>query len=161
MEHYAVDWTEWLVHTVMFWEPDNKVKGRVLRAIHTCGVYVLLTLIVVSHTLYPAFWLQTLLFGFCILVWIQHVVTNGCVISKVEQRLLEDTQSFIDPYLDLFHIEATPASKSGLLTLGSTVVVFMMGLEWVSRVHHKLIGVMGLIVSSIPHTLPVLSSPLI
>jgi hypothetical protein len=148
METYAVEWTEWAVHTLMFWETDDTRKGKIVRALHHFGTYALITLIVVSHTIYPAFWLQTLLYFFCVMVWMQHVLTNGCVISKVEQKLLGDKESFIDPYLELFHIEATDDSKSGLLTLGSTIAVLMMTLEWFSRVHHKILSQVPALVAS-------------
>jgi len=139
MQHYAVDWTEWAVHRAFFWESDNAKKGRILRAMHHAGVYALITLIIVSHTIYPAFWLQTALLSFCIVVWIQHMLTRGCVISKVEQKLLEDESSFMDPFLELFQIEATEFSKQGILMLGSSVLILLLSLEWVGRVFHKLI----------------------
>lgn len=139
MQHYAVDWTEWLVHRVFFWEKDDAKKGRIVRALHHAGVYALATLIIVSHTIYPAFWLQTALFGFCVLVWIQHMVTHGCIVSKVEQKLLKDESSFLDPFLELYGIEANEPSKQGILMLGSSLVVFFMSLEWVARVFHKVI----------------------
>lgn len=153
MEKTAVDWTEWIVHRFFFWEEDDAKKGRILRAIHHAGTYILLTLIAVSHILYPAFWLQTLILGFCILVWIQHVLTHGCVISKVEQRLLKDESSFVDPYLELFGIEATEKSKQGILILGSTIGVAVLSLEWVSRLSHKVIPILK---SQIPAVPPVL-----
>jgi hypothetical protein len=138
MEQTATDWTEWVIHRVFFWESDNAKKGRIVRAIHHAGTIALGTLIVISHTLYPAFWLQTVLLGFCLLVWVQHILTNGCVLSKVEQKLIGDETSFLDPFLDLFHIEATEQSKRGILILGSTLSVAMLSLEWISRVVHKL-----------------------
>jgi hypothetical protein len=162
MQHYAVDWTEWIVHRMFFWESDDAKKGRIVRAIHHAGVYALLTLIVVSHTIYPAFWLQTLLLGFCVLVWIQHMVTHGCVISKVEQKLLKDESSFLDPFLELFQIEASENSKQGILMLGSSLFVFLMSLEWISRVFHKLIPFARaqlLAVSSVAHIPLLTSSP--
>lgn len=139
MEQTATKWTEWLVHRVLFWETDDAKKGRILRGIHHAGVFALGTLIVVSHTLYPALWLQTILLAFCLLVWAQHVLTNGCLLSKVEQKLIGDETSFLDPFLELFHIEATEQSKRGILILGSTVVVGMLSMEWVARVIHKLV----------------------
>ena len=154
MQHYAVEWTEWSVHKVFFWEKDDAKKGRVIRAIHHAVVYALATLIIVSHTIYPAFWFQTIMLGICLLIWIQHIVTRGCVISKVEQKLLKDESSFVDPFLDLFQIEATEVSKQGILMLGSTVVVALLSLEWVSRVFHKLIPFVRAqlqVVSSIAH----------
>lgn len=162
MQHYAVDWTEWIVHRVLFWETDDAKKGRLLRAIHHAGVYSLLTLIIVSHTIYPAFWLQSCLLFFCIGVWIQHITTHGCVISKVEQKLTKDESSFLDPFLDLYGIEATELSKQGILMLGSTLGVFFMTLEWVARVFHKIIPFVRAqlqVVSSIAHIPLQTSSP--
>ena len=152
-----MDWTEWLVHRVFFWEEDDGKKGRIVRALHYAGTYILGTLIIVSHVLYPAFWLQTLLLGFCTLVWIQHVLTRGCVISKVEQRLLKDESSFIDPYLELFGIEANEKSKQGILILGSTVVVGILTLEWISRLSHKLIPLLKSQLTAVPQALHTLA----
>jgi hypothetical protein len=139
MEQTATEWTEWLVHRIFFWETDDAKKGRIVRTIHHAVMFGLSTMILVSHTVYPAFWLQTLVLGFCFLIWGQHVLTNGCVLSKVEQKLIGDETSFVDPFLDLFHVEANEASKRGIVILGSTLVVSLLSLEWVSRVFHKLI----------------------
>jgi len=139
MQTYAVDWTEWVVRRAFFWESDDAKKGRFLRVLHHAGVYALATLILVSHTIYPAFWLQSILLGFCILVWIQHIVVRGCVISKVEQKLIGDETSFLDPFLEMFDIDATEYSKQGILMFGSTLGVAILSLEWISRVFHKVI----------------------
>jgi len=162
MQHYAVDWTEWIVHRMFFWESDDAKKGRIVRALHHAGVYALVTLIIVSHTIYPAFWLQTCLLFFCILVWIQHMVTHGCVISKVEQKLLKDESSFLDPFLELYQIEATENSKQGILMLGSSLLVFMLSLEWIARAFHKLIPFVRAqlqVASSVVHIPLPMSSP--
>ena len=156
MEKTAVDWTEWIVHRIFFWEEDDGKKGRILRAIHHAGTYVLLTLIIVSHVLYPAFWLQTLLLGIYSLVWIQHILTHGCVISKVEQRLLKDESSFVDPYLEIAGIEANEKSKQGILILGSTLTIAMLTLEWLSRAVHKIMPILRSQIPTVPpflHTL--------
>jgi hypothetical protein len=156
MEKTAVDWTEWLVHRVLFWEEDDAKKGRILRTLHHAGTYILFTLIMVSHVLYPAFWFQTIILGFCSLVWIQHVLTHGCVISKVEQRLIKDESSFVDPYLEMFGIEADEKSKQGILILGSTLGVAILTLEWISRLSHKVIAILRShlpVVSPVLHTL--------
>jgi len=163
MEQTATEWTEWLVHRVLFWESDDAKKGRILRAIHHSGVVVLGTMIVISHTLYPAFWLQTILLGFCLLVWVQHVLTNGCVLSKVEQKLIKDESSFLDPILEMFHVDATEQSKRGILILGSTLVVTLLTMEWFARVMHKVIPFVQGRVGAFASTLripPPLSSPL-
>lgn len=147
MESIAVEWTEWIVDRIMFWESDKKRKARILRAVHHFLSYGLLILIIVSHTLYPAFWLQTILLFVCGLVWVQHVVTNGCVISKVEQKWLEDESSFIDPFLELVHADIPNSSKPGILILGSTLAVFMLSLEWIARVIHMMLKLVPVSVS--------------
>lgn len=161
MEQYAVDWTEWAVHHILFWESDDKKKGRIVRALHHFGTYALVTLVIISHTIYPTFWFQTCVVFFYGIIWIHHVLTNGCVVSKVEQRLIGDNNSFVDPYLELFNIEADEKSKQGILILGSTLCISLLSLEWVSRLFHKIIVLLksqSLIGSSIPNTLQQLSS---
>jgi hypothetical protein len=158
MEKTAVDWTEWLVHRVFFWEDDDGKKGRIVRTLHHAATYILGTLIIVSHVIYPAFWLQTILLGFCTIVWIQHVLTHGCVISKVEQRLLKDEVSFLDPYLEIFGVEVNEKSKQGILIMGSTLSVGILTLEWVSRLSHKLIPLLKSQLSAVPPVLHTLAT---
>lgn len=139
MEQYAVEWTEWAVHKILFWETDNVKKGHILRMVHHAMTYGLITLTIIAHTIYPAFWLQTYVLFLCVFAWIQHILTNGCVLSKVEQKLIGDESSLIDPILELFSIEASEQSKRGILTFGSTIAVSTMTLEWIARASHKII----------------------
>ena len=139
MESFATEWTEWAVHKVLFWEEDPVRKGKLVRYIHDFLSNTMIVLIVISHTLYPAFWLQTIVLFICVIVWLQHLVCNGCVISKVEQKLIGDTRSFAAPFLEVFHIEPTKELGSAMIIMGSTLVVFFLGLEWIARIHHKLI----------------------
>lgn len=132
MEETAVNWTEWLVKRIF--GDDNEKTGRIVRAIHAGVTYTALALVVLSFTLLPALWLQTVLLGFCGAVWAQHILFHGCVFSKVEQRLLKDETSFLDPYLELFDVEATERSKQGILMMLSTVGMLMFSLAWGSRV---------------------------
>jgi hypothetical protein len=141
MESFAIEWTEWAVHKVLFWEEDPVRKGKLVRYIHDFLSNTMIILIVISHTLYPAFWLQTIVLCICVVVWLQHLVCNGCVISKVEQKLIGDTRSFAAPFLEVFHIEPTKELGSAMIIMGSTLVVFFLGLEWIARIHHKLLPV--------------------
>ena len=139
MEETAVNWTEWAVHRILYWEEDNGKKGRLVRAIHTGFSYVVLLMVVLSFTLLRSFWVQTLLLGICGLVWVQHMLFHGCVFSKVEQRLLEDESSFLDPFLELFGVEATERSKQGILMMLSTVGMVMFTLAWGGRVQSEIL----------------------
>lgn len=131
MEETAVNWTEWVVKRIL--GEDDAKTGRIVRALHAGVTYITLILVVLSFTLIPAFWFQTLLLIVCGLVWAQHILFHGCVFSKVEQRLLKDETSFLDPYLELFDVEATERSKQGILMMLSTIGMTMFTLAWGGR----------------------------
>lgn len=118
---------------------DTEKTGRIVRAIHTGFTYVSLMLVAVSFTLYPAFWFQTVMFALCGAVWAQHILFHGCVFSKVEQRLLKDDTSFLDPYLELFDVEATERSKQGILMMLSSVGITMFSLAWGGRLVREIL----------------------
>ena len=139
MEETAVNWTEWVIHRIFYWEEDNAKKGRLVRAIHTGTSYVILLMVVLSFTLLRAFWIQTILLGICGLIWLQHILVHGCVFSKVEQRLLEDETSFLDPFLELVGVEANERSKQGILMMLSTIGMAMFTLAWVGRVQSEIV----------------------
>jgi hypothetical protein len=130
----VTDWVEWMLHKVMFWEGDNGRKGRILRAIHHLMSYAMLTLILVSHTIYPALWFQTILVVAVGLTWIQHLVLRGCVFTRVEQRLLGDQDNFWDPYVELMGIKPSNDVNTAVLITVSTVGFTLMGLEWTSNI---------------------------
>ncbi len=137
MQATALEWTEWTVNTLMFWEPDEKKRAKIVRAAHHFLSYGLITMIIVSHTIYPAFWLQSFILVVCMMVWTHHVLTGGCIISKLEQKWLGDNESFVDPFLVLFNIRlAEDDDRSGFVTLASTFAVFFLMLEWLSRASH-------------------------
>ena len=50
MEETAVNWTEWVIHRIFYWEEDNAKKGRIVRAIHTGTSYVILLMVVLSFS---------------------------------------------------------------------------------------------------------------
>lgn len=123
-----------MLHKVLFWESDKGRKGRILRAVHHLLSYAMLTLIIVAHTLYPALWFQTLLVVAVGVVWIQHMVLRGCVFTRVEQRLLGDTDSFWDPYIELIGIRPSQDVNTAVLITVSSVGFALMGLEWTSNI---------------------------
>ena len=61
--------------------------------------------------------------------------------SKVEQKLIGDSTSFIDPVLQLFKLEPTQELTIFTLIVISTMATNILWLEWIARVHHKLFPV--------------------
>jgi len=138
MEAWAVEHWEWAVHKMIFWETDDAQKGRIIRVIHYFLGYALIFLVAFSHLIYPAFWLQTVTLFLVTSVWLQHITCNGCVSSKVEQKLIGDNTSFIDPILQLFKLEPSQELTIFTLIVISTMATNILWLEWIGRLHHKL-----------------------
>ena len=162
MEESAVNWTEWAVKRVFFWEEDETKVGKLVRAVHAGFTYMMLLLIALSFTLLPAFWFQTILLCIAGAVWLQHILFHGCVFSKVEQRLLKDETSFLDPYLGLFGVEANERSKQGILMMLSTVGFSLFTLAWGGRVVREILPLLTAQVRAAApglHIPPQLSSP--
>lgn len=159
MEETAVNWTEYLVKRIF--GDDEEKTGRIVRAIHHGASYMLMLCVLMSFTLIPALWFQTLMLGVCGLIWAQHILLHGCLISKVEQRLLKDETSFLDPYLQLFGVEASERSKQGILMMLSSVGISMFTLAWGSRVMREVLPQLSVQVRAVApalHIPPVLSS---
>jgi hypothetical protein len=89
--------------------------------------------IILVHTIIPSYILLCIVYLFCFLIWIQHITTGGCISSKLEQRLIGDNNSFVDPILEVFNIPITPQTTSGIVVMGSTLVMFMLSLELCAR----------------------------
>ena len=130
----SVELAEQFFRFIFFWEKDDTRIGHLIRWIHHAVMYCILVMIIVTHTLLPESFVLLLSVYICVvLIWIQHIVTGGCLVSKVEQKLLKDTNSFVDPFLELFHIPITPESTVGVTIMGSTLVVVMLELEVFAR----------------------------
>lgn len=128
------DLIETCICSVMFWENDKKRIGNILRVCHHAFMYLLLAAIIISHTLLPSsFLLLVVVYIICVTIWLQHIITGGCIISKIEQKLLEDDHSFVDPFLKIFNIPITRETTIGITVMGSTTVVALLGLEVFSR----------------------------
>jgi hypothetical protein len=125
--------TETLLRWMFFWERDDKTLGKFIRFLHHAVIYTALVVYVIIHTIHPSYILLCFFWAFALLVWVQHVVTGGCIFSKIEQKLVGDTQSFVDPILAAFHMPVTPETTSGIVTMGSSCVMVLLTFELVCR----------------------------
>jgi uncharacterized membrane protein YozB (DUF420 family) len=51
----------------------------------------------------------------------------------------------VAPILEAFHLEPTQELAVATVIMGSTLGVFILGLEWIARVHHKLVPLAALL----------------
>ena len=114
---------------------DDEILGEIIYTLHTFGTLTLLTLIVVSHTIYPVFWFQFAIFCFVFCIWIQHILLNTCIITCLESKFIKDHNRvmLIDGILKLLGMPITAETQSGLMLLWSTGFVIFLGLELIAR----------------------------
>jgi hypothetical protein len=132
-QEYLLNIIEPLFKKLFFWETDPIRIGKLIRLLHTNSVYILFFSIIAVHTVIPSYFLLLIIYIIYFFVWVHHILTGGCIISKLEQRLIGDSNSFIDPILEVFNIPVTPQTTSGAVIMGSTIVLFMMTLELSAR----------------------------
>jgi len=123
-----------LAHMLFFWETNPVRIGKIIRFIHNVGMIALFVVFVIVQTVFPSFVMLFVVWLLLVAICAQHIVFGGCVVSKLEQRLIGDSSSFIDPLLELFNIPISPESTAGIVTLGSSTMVVLVGFQLVSRV---------------------------
>jgi hypothetical protein len=130
-----VDGLEVFVRCFYKWLTDkDEILGKITYTIHLFGFYTLLVLIVIGHTVYPVFWFQAFVFGFLVLVWIQHILLKTCVFTSLEHRFMgPDSSVMIDVLLELAGIPIQKETRMGVTVLLSTAGVVFLGLELLAR----------------------------
>ena len=118
---------------LIFWENDPVRIGKVIRLLHHTFMYMLFGSFILVHTVFPSFFLLCVLYIFCVFIWLHHIITGGCIISKLEQKLIGDRVSFIDPMLELFHIPITRESTVGVTIMFSSLAILILTLEIMCR----------------------------
>jgi len=77
---------------------DGEVLGYILGVLHIMIGTTIPIMVVISNSIYPAFWFQCLAFGIVLLVWLQHVFLRVCIIIVAEKNLTKG----ISPYFRIF-----------------------------------------------------------
>jgi hypothetical protein len=130
-----VDNLELFIRFIYKWITDNdEVLGEIVYTFHIFVFWTLIVLVVVSHTIYPVYWFQTVLFSLICLVWVQHIVLRTCVLTSIERKLLGPSgHNMIDSLLNIFGIPIQRETRMGVTLMLSTVGVLFLGLELTSR----------------------------
>lgn len=127
------DTLEGVLRKIFFWESDDKRLGSLIRFLHHGLVYIMFAWYIMCHTFVPSYFLFLVFYIIIALVWVQHLLVGGCVLSRLERKFIGDDKSFVDPIMEAFHIPVTPESTEGFVVLGSTGVLAMLTFELVAR----------------------------
>jgi len=117
---------------------EGEALGYILGYLHFMGFILLIIGICVSHTIYPSFWLQLIVFCILFLVWLQHIVLKVCVSIVAEKHLTKTISPFHELMEFVFKISANDYVND--YVIGETAVVLCLGLELISRYSCFLLG---------------------
>jgi len=127
------DCVEFVLRKIFFWEDDDKRIGNLIRFLHHGLVYTMFAWYMMIHTFVPSYFLFLIFYIIVAIVWIQHLLVGGCVLSRLERKFIGDEKSFVDPIMEAFHIPVTPESTEGMVLLGSSGVLVMLTFELIAR----------------------------
>jgi hypothetical protein len=102
---------------------------------HVFTAILVLVCVIVSHTFYPVFWVQCVVYSWILVIWIQHVVLNVCVITLVEKDFTQKDSPFyllLDDILKLLNVDVYQVLN--YIVVAETVAVACFGLEIVSKI---------------------------
>jgi len=115
---------------------DGEVLGYILGVWHIMVCVTIFACIILSHTIYPAFWFQCLIFIFTLIIWIQHILLHVCVVFTAEKTLTNKEPPFYTIFRNLTNLHMDKYQTHFIV--GETVGVGCFGLEIISRCFHYL-----------------------
>jgi hypothetical protein len=111
---------------------DGEVLGYILGVVHFVVSMTIIVMIVVSHTLYPAFWFQVGVFVCLLVIWLQHIFLKVCISIVAEQKLTNSEPPFFQIIRNIIGI--SPSEFSTYFVIAETMAVGCFGLEIVSKI---------------------------
>lgn len=114
--------------------------GYASAILHLSLINTFIVLVGVSHTLYPALWLKIVLFIAVLLIFIQHIVIGGCIMTFFEKGMSNQDdgphRKILEKILGSFGVTMEQHDTYFLAVLGTSVL--WMGLEIVSIISSRL-----------------------
>lgn len=136
-KHYIIEKLEtFLRHFVMIgykWlTTEGEILGYILGVLHFMISTTIFILLIVSHTIYPAFWLQVTVFVLIVIIWIQHIMLKVCVSVVAEKKLTMNESPFHSILENMFHVDSE--TFSNYFVTAETAAIVCLGLELISRI---------------------------
>ena len=97
--------------------------GQLLRAFHiSCPVFLLLFVLIGSK------WLKYFAIVFLIFVIISFIIFNGCFMTSLEYKLLEDKFNIADPFLEICNMEINNKNRYNITLCVGTIytIIFLL-----------------------------------
>ena len=111
---------------------DLEVLGYILGVIHVTVCISIILMVIISHTVYPAFWLQCLMFAVVFAIWLQHIFLKICVVFAAEYNLTKNEPPFYT--LIKFFTNLSLTDWTIHFMVAETTAVGMLALSLMSRI---------------------------
>jgi len=111
---------------------EGEGLGYILASIHFILFLSISLMVVVSHIVYPNFWLQLLMFSIMFTIWLQHFLLKVCVSVVAEQEFLQAPSPFYALVEDILHISTSDFVNYYIVA--ETTAIGCMALGLISRV---------------------------
>lgn len=124
------------IFTFLSWfSTKGEILGYILAVFHFIISAGLITLLIISHTIYPSVWLKLFVFICLFLIWLQHIALDICIVSVWEKQL---TSGEITPFhrivKDIFEMfNLSLADYDAYLIITESVAVGCFALELISH----------------------------
>jgi hypothetical protein len=110
---------------------DGEVLGYILGVWHFVVCVTIFVAIIVSHTVYPVWWLQVFSFVCLLLIWLQHVFLQVCIVFIAERKLTNKEPPFYEIIRNIFHID--PEQFTLHFVIAESIAVGCFGLELMAK----------------------------
>jgi len=118
----------WITH-------DGEILGYILGVIHFMISIIIFMLLFVSHTIYPAFWLQGIVLLCMIVIWFQHVILKVCISIVAEEKLTNGQAPFFGLVNDISNLLKIPLDRFiENLLIAETISVACFTLAFIGRI---------------------------
>ena len=111
---------------------DGEALGYILGHIHFMLFILLLICVILSHTLYPNFWFQLILFCVITIVWLQHIFLKVCVSVVAEKDLTQNTSPFHQLLETMFGVSTDDFTS--YFIVAETTGLACLALELISKI---------------------------
>jgi hypothetical protein len=118
---------------LFFWEIDDKRIGLFIRVLHQYLIMFLVISYLIVHTILPNYFYLFSIWFIAGIIWSLHCLTGSCVLTKIEQKLIDDKITVADPFLDIFHIPKTKENIMGVTLMTSTAFFLFLSFELLAR----------------------------
>jgi hypothetical protein len=121
---------------------DGEILGYILGIWHVIVCITIFICILISHTIYPSFWFQLIVFISMLAIWIQHIFLQVCVVFVAEMSLTHNEPPFYTIIRDITSLN--PEECTLYFLLAETIGVGCFFLEIIGKISlyiHEYYGV--------------------